>query len=263
MKLSHSLLLTMLTLGMALSTSVESLAFGGSPGGPFSNGSYFPSDGTFSAVVRGENLIGTLQFSTSSGAGPIPSSVSESEDAIITTSGLGGVGSTGVATIYYDGDTYQGNSQGSINSPDSTMTVNFQVDAQGQGQQQFDTNIIVDLGDLVSETTTINPDGTVVTETTVTPQREITTGSTITYFDSLYLDGSAICKTSNNFPSQKFEGDGEAEFQYLVFAGDTAFLEAVTIPINVSGVRLSNEATPFNVLPVRPPSVNEVTIQTP
>ena len=100
MKPSYSLLLSALAVGLVLCTSSEVRAFGGPPGGPFSNGSYFPNDGTFSAVVRGENLTGTLQFSTTSGAGP---------EAV---GGTGGIGSTGVATIYFDGDTYQGNSQG-------------------------------------------------------------------------------------------------------------------------------------------------------
>ncbi len=271
MKRPYSLFLATLTLGICLSFSTEALAFGGPPGGPFSNGSYFPNDGTFSAVVRGENLTGTLQFSTTQGSGPTPSSIDQTTTGIgasaqtttIETSGLGGVGSTGIATIYYNGDTYLGNSQGSLNGQSSTMAVNFQVDAQGQGEQQFDTNIIVDLGDLITETTTINPDGSVVTETTVTPQREITTGTTVTYFDSLYLNGFANCKTSNAFPNQKFEGDGEAEFQQLVFNGNTPFLDAVTMPIYVTGVRLSDTAATFNVSDVRPPSYNEFTVQTP
>ncbi|MFM8981986.1 MAG: hypothetical protein ACKOLA_03605, partial [Spartobacteria bacterium] len=98
MKIPYSLLFTILTLG--LFSSYEAMAFGGRPGGPFSNGSYFPNDGTISAVVRGTNLTGTLQFCTTQGSGPTPSSVSQSGNTTITTSGLGGVGSTGVATIY-------------------------------------------------------------------------------------------------------------------------------------------------------------------
>jgi hypothetical protein len=266
-----TLLIPSLVLGLIISTSFEALAFGGSPGGPFSNGSYFPNDGTFSAVVRGENLTGTLQFSTNEGSGPVPSSVdqqttstgSSTTQSTVTSSALGGLGSTGIATIYYDGDTYLGNSQGSMNSQSSTMAVNFQVDAQGQGEQQSATNIIVDLGDLITETTTIDGNGNPVIVRTVTPQREITTGTTITYYDSLYLNGFANCKTSNAFPNQKFEGDGEAEFQQLVFNGNTPFLDAVTMPIYVTGVRLSDTAATFNVSDVRPPSYNEFTVQTP
>jgi hypothetical protein len=231
-----TLLLPTLVIGMLMSSSYEASAFGGRPGGPFSNGSYFPNDGTFSAVVRGENLTGTLQFSTTSGAGPTSTD-------ILTTGGVGGLGSTGVATIYYDGDTFQGNSQGALNAEASTMTVNFQADSQQQGQRE------VRLQELV----VINPPASQMVDTAV-----------VIYFDSLYLNGFANCKTSNSFPNQKFEGTGEAEFQLLVAnVGSTPFLDAVSLPITITGVRLSNTATSFNVADVRPPSVNEITIFTP
>lgn len=218
-------------------------AFGGPAGGPFTNGSYFPNDGTFSAVVRGENLSGTVQFSTTSGSGET------------------GAGSSGVSTIYYNGDTYLGNSQGAYDPQSSSMAVTFQVGAQGQGEQQFDISTIVDLGDTIETTTTVNPDGTVVTVETKTPNKQITPEKTITYFDSLYLNGSVVCKTANAFPNQKFSGSGMAEFQNLnTTLGNTPFLDVVEIPISISGIRLSNAASTFTTSNVRPPSVNEVTI---
>lgn len=224
----------MLALGLISTASYEASAFGGPPGGPYSNGSYFPNDGTFSAVVRGENLTGTLQFSTSSNAS-----------------------STGVASIYFDGDTYQGNSQGALNPQASTMTVNFQADVTGQGQNTIEvqTPVTVDVPNVITE----NGTTTVITtqETSFVPTREIL------YFDSLYLNGAANCKTSNALPNQKFEGTGEAEFQQLVFTGDTPFLDAVTTPISVTGVRLSNAATTFISSEVQPPSVNEFSVLVP
>jgi hypothetical protein len=247
------LLIGSLVAMLQLTSAPEALAFGGPVGGPFSNGSFFPNDGTFSAVVRGENLSGTVQFSTTVGAGT---------SAVAGAGGAtAGSGSTGVATIYYDGDTYFGNSQGAYNPQASTMAVTFQADAQGQGEQEFEVSTIVDLGDLIETTTTVNPDGTVVTTETVTPQREITPQASIIYFDSIYLNGFANCKTSNSFPNQKFSGNGEAEFQYLITnLGNAPIFDAVIIPISVSGVRLSNTASNFNTSEVRPPSVNEVTI---
>ena len=225
-----TLLLPALVLGLIISTSSETLAFGGPPGGPFSNGSYFPNDGTFSAVVRGENLTGTLQFSTS-----------------------GNVSSTGVASIFYDGDSYIGNSQGATNPVDSTMTINFQADAEGQGQQTIQVQTPV----TTFGTSTTN--GTVTNTSTTTFQ----TTREILYFDSLLLNGAAECKTSNAFPNQKFEGTGEAEFQQLVFTGDTPFLDAVSLPISVTGVRLSNTAASFIASDVRGPSVNEFSVLVP
>lgn len=227
------LLLGSLAAILQLTSVTEARAFGGAPGGPFSNGSYFPNDGTFSAVVRGENLSGTVQFSTSSASA-----------------------STGVSTIYYDGDSYLGNSQGSYNPQSSTMSVNFQADVEGQGQN----SIIVQKPVTTTETTNvINPLTGLVTpfqtfQTEFVPYREYL------FFDSLYLNGYADCKTSNAFPNQKFSGSGAAEFQQLVFVGNTPFIDAVSLPISVSGVRLSNTATTFATAEVRPPSQNEFSI---
>ena len=81
------LLIGSLVATLQFTSAPEAHAFGGAPGGPFSNGSYFPNDGTFSAIIRGTNLVGTAQFSTTS-------------TAVAT-----GVGSTGVSVIYNEGQT--------------------------------------------------------------------------------------------------------------------------------------------------------------
>ena len=226
------LLIASLVAMLHFTSAPEAHAFGGAPGGPFSNGTYFPNDGTFSAVVRGENLSGTVQFSTTAGSGQT------------------GAGSTGVSTIYYDGDTYLGNSQGSYNPQASTMEVNFQADVEGQGQNQ----IIVSKPITTLGTSTSNGVVTNTSTTTFQPYREYL------FFDSLYLSGYANCKTSNAFPNQKFSGSGAAEFQQLVFVGNTPFHDAVSLPISVSGVRLSNASSTFATAQVRPPSQNEFSI---
>jgi hypothetical protein len=229
------LLIGSLVAMLQFASAPEAHAFGGAPGGPFSNGSYFPNDGTFSAVVRGENLSGTVQYSTTSGSGETR------------------VGSTGVSTIYYDGDTYLGNSQGAYNPQASTMAVNFQADVQGQGQNSISVQTPV----TTFGTSTSN--GVVTNTSTTTFQ----TTTQILYFDSLYLNGYAECKVANAFPNQKFSGSGEAEFQQLDFSGATPLLDAVSIPISVSGVRLSNTSSTFATADVRPPSVNEFSVLVP
>jgi hypothetical protein len=226
-----TLLLPTLAIAMLMSFSYEASAFGGPPGGPFSNGSYFPNDGTFSAVVRGENLTGTVQFSTTGGAGQT------------------GAGSTGVSTIFYDGDTFLGNSQGSYNPEASTMTVNFQADVEGQGQNTVSVQERVLVGSFINPVT-----GVVDNQYAFQPTQQIL------FFDALYLNGVAECKTSNAFPNQKFSGSGEAEFQQLEFAGNTPFLDAVRLPITVTGVRLSNTTSTFATTEVRPPSENRFSV---
>jgi hypothetical protein len=244
------LLIGSLVAMLQLTPAPEARAFGGAPGGPFSNGSYFPNDGTFSAVVRGENLTGTVQFSTTAGSGKITE---------LPVDGGGGAGSTGVSTIYYDGDTYLGNSQGAYNPQASTMTVNFQADVEGQGQN----TITVQTPVTTTETTNVINPATGQVTPVQTSQTEFVATREILFFDALYLNGVAECKTSNAFPNQKFTGSGEAEFQQLVFDGNTPFLDAVSLPISVSGVRLSNTSSTFATAEVRPPSQNEFSVLVP
>jgi hypothetical protein len=249
---------------IALASPQRLQAFGGPPGGPFGNGSYFPNDGTFSAVMRGTNLSGTLQFSTSEGSGPVPSSVRETTTGIgnsaqtstVSSSGLGGVGSTGVAFIYYNGSTYEGNSQGSINPTNSEMNINFQASAPGQGQQTI----------VVQEAITTNGTSTTNGTVTNTSQTQFVTTRQINYFDSFYLNGYADCKTSNSFPNQKFKGRGEVVTKQLETVGGNVepyILQSAPLPVSVYGVRLSNISSSFNSLPVQQPSVNAATVLIP
>lgn len=267
MKLSYSLLPTALAIGFLFSSSSDAPAFGGPPGGPFSNGSYFPNDGTFSAVVRGENMTGTLQFSTTEGSGPTGAAVSTTDkydygfgwgEASQTTTqeATGGIGSTGVATIFYDGDTFSGNSQGAPNSVDSTLSVTFQAAIVGQGEQTIEVETPV----TTQVTTLVQDPITGVVTPVQTEQTEFQVTRKILYYDSLYLDGFADCRTTNKFPTQKFEGTGQAEFQQLVFTGNTPFLDALSFPVSVTGVRLSNASQAFNTQNIRTPSVNEFSV---
>ena len=267
MKLSYSLLIPAFILGISLAMPSQVRAFGGPPGGPYSNGSYFPNDGTFSAVVRGENLTGTLQFSTTEGSGPTGGAVSTTDkydfgfgfgetSQTTTQEATGGIGSTGVATIFYDGNTFTGNSQGSPNTVDSTMIVTFQAAIVGQGEQTIEVQTPV----TTTETTNvINPLTGQVTPVQ-TSQTEFVPTRKILYYDSLYLNGFAECRTSNKFPNQKFEGTGQAEFQKLNFSGDTPFKEQDIFPVSVTGVRLSNASQAFNTQNIRTPSVNEFSV---
>lgn len=251
--------MTLLLLAfIVIANPTKIFAFGGAPGGPFSNGSYFPNDGTFSAVVRGENLSGVLQFSTTAGSGPVPESGQETTGNFqpynSAVDAIGGLGSTGVATIYYDGDTYSGNSQGAYNPSASTMAVNFQASLPGQGQQDVSvlTPVTVSIPNVITENGT-----TTVIETQETTFQET---QRFLYFDSVYVNGFADCKTSNAFPNQKFSGTGEAELQFLDFSSGTPTFVAQSLPLSVTGVRLSNQSSNFATRNVTPPSVNSLSV---
>ena len=271
MKLSSYLLFTTVTLCLLLSSSSDALAFGGRPGGPFSNGSYFRSDGTFSAVVRargtddlGEDfvVVGTLQFSSTSGSGPLSASTTvqqnQVEDATASqttteTQGTGGVGSTGISAIYVSGsafgNAYFGNSQGSFDPAGSMLTVAFQASAKGQGEQT-----VTQTG---TKTLTSTSNGTINTT------EEIVNTSILKYFDSFLMSGASICSTSNSFPNQKFSGSGKGEARRLDFTLGTAPVpKSALFDFSITGVRLSNTTSSFETKEVRPPSYNLQTILT-
>jgi hypothetical protein len=240
-----------LTLTIALTSPSRVEAFGGPPGGPFGNGSYFPNEGTFSAVVRGENLAGTLQFSTTSDAGPVNSTTANGSTS---SSGTGGVGSTGVATIFFEGFSYSGNSQGSYNPEGSSMMINFEAESQGQGSQTYTLSRQV--------VSTANATVQSVGNGTLTSAVTLTTSSGV-YYDSRYFSGFAECKTSNAFPNQKFQGKGEATSRILDFKTNVPNVLFLDVPITMTGVRLSNTASAFATRNVRRPSVSRNTIVIP
>lgn len=251
MKPPFSLGAPALALAVLWSFSPEASAFGGAPGGPFGNGSYFSNEGTFSAVIRGENLSGVLQFSTTAGAGPVPESGQETTGSFqpfaTDPTAVGGVGSTGVATIYYDGDTFLGNSQGAYNPAASTLAVNFQADMPGQGQQ--DVSVETPVTTFVINNGSVEADAISFEAT----RRYL-------YLDSVYLNGYADCRTSNAFPNQKFSGSGEAELQFLDFSSGEPVMVAQSFPLTVTGVRLSNTASSFALRNVSAPSVNSLSV---
>jgi len=213
--LSRFALLATIAASPLFITDVQ--AFGGKPGGPFSNGTYFPTDGTFSAVLRAPDLVGTLQFSTSSSSA-----------------------SSGIATIYNEGDTYIGNSSGFANPSSKEITVTFQAGSTGRGEHTY--SYLSNLGERLF----------------------------VEYFDRGYCNCIAICKTSNDFPNQKFSGSGKVSFQKLEFNGDEPIYGAnfpVLVKssknITVTGVRLTNSASEFSSSTVTPPSVNIYTTVAP
>ena len=96
------------TLLVPILTSPVAMAFGGGNGNPFSNGTFFPADGTFQATIRGTNLSGVAVFSTS-------------------IEGAGG----GMFTVFANGNTYIGNTNGSISG--DTIAASFEASLPGTG----------------------------------------------------------------------------------------------------------------------------------
>ena len=216
-------------------------AFGKPPSTPSSNGSNFPNQGTFSAVVRGMNLSGTVEFSTSGGAQP---------EAGATT----GSGSSGSSQIYYNGTLLSGNAQGNYDPQASTMSVSFEADADGQGQRNYVLNQQV-LTSAATTTQSINGGppqqvGPIVRTFTNTPLFQVR------LFDCYYINGSAVCSVSKTQQTQNFKGEGNAQYQELHTPPNAVAPRVATtdLRISVSGTRISDNVVTFATATVRPPT---------
>ena len=62
---SPSTLLMMLCASAFLTTSTLQAGGSNKSGNPYGNGTFFPTTGTFTGVLRGVNIVGVTQFSTS------------------------------------------------------------------------------------------------------------------------------------------------------------------------------------------------------
>jgi len=82
-------------------------------GNPYGNGSFFPNNGTFTGVIRGENLGGITQFSTSS------------TNALST--------SQGTAFLYINGFSYSSGVAANLDPAANTLNAYFSTGAQTNG----------------------------------------------------------------------------------------------------------------------------------
>jgi hypothetical protein len=108
-KLLPNTILALLLTGMIF-VPISQLQAGASnkTGYPYGNGTFFPNNGTFSAIERSSNgFLGVLQFSTS---------LTNSSPNSVTNN-------TGIATIYADGQQFTGSAFGSLNG--STIAATY------------------------------------------------------------------------------------------------------------------------------------------
>jgi hypothetical protein len=111
------------------------------------------------------------------------------------------------------------------------------------------------------QVTTITGGTASTTETTVTPDQVnetfglINTVANSTFNDVNYAAGSFTAKLSNSYPNQVFRGSGTLTFQTVDSSGPIPQLVSVTVPIQVTGTRSSNEAGSFVPVQVDVPRV--------
>lgn len=262
--LASGTLLMVALVGMA--STPEALAFSSNNYNqdPSSNGTFFPTEGTFQTTIRGVNLSGVATFSTGASA---------TSD---TTSGR--------FSVSYEGLTYAGNVDGSIDPAGGTVAavLTASVDRQGVGtlteiseaiSSSFEktgteeipggdaiinlpdevTVVVVDDGIDPPRTTTTTHSG--LTQTITLPSSvadtfgwvdETTTTTTeSSYRDTAYVSGSFNAKLKNSFPNQIFTGKGAMEFTMIDFELSPPKLVSTNVNISVKGVRISDSDQSF------------------
>ena len=241
-------------------------------GNPFGNGSFFSNTGTFSAVVRGSNLSGTVYFSTG-----------VDSNATSTNS------SSGSSEIVYEGYTYYGNADGSWSPSSSQISGQISGGQSLSGVQSttvgssepptsiYITNstsatnnaVVTNITTTTSVTTTTNVAGDITysTNTIITSVPSVLqtfSNSTVTntllvssvgqnsFNDVLYMNGSFFGKMDNNYPNQTFSAYGtviQQQISQQTGGTQSAKVASVTIPIYLSGIRISDTISQFSTIP--------------
>lgn len=237
-------------------------------GNPYGNGTFFTTTGTFSAVVRGENLSGTIQFSSG-----------VSTNATSTNS-------SGSSVIVFAGGTYMGNCAGMWNPSSGTITGQIWGGQSLSGTNTttiypeiFNTNqfpVVIDVVTNVNSTIVSNSVDPIsgITNTiniptsySVTNQIALEPSGTNYVQDGLYMNGSFDGNVQNSYPNQTFTANGSLTQQQLAntpIYGQTNTTGAIpsngvegtiptqvaftTIPITVQGIRVADTYTSFNTI---------------
>jgi len=265
-----SLAFLALLLALPVLTSSLAHAFSGGNGNPLSNGTFFPNEGTFQTTVRGINLSGVATFST---GGNGTSSAATS---------------TGSFTISYQGLSYSGNVDASMDSARGTIAALLEASIGRSGNGTLTEiwlgNTLKDTGKFATNSGgTTNVAVTNITgghtdtlggvvnvygaQTNVTSTTNALPGTstpiqtytdlhqTTDYIDTLYASGSFTAKLKNSYPNQIFSGKGTVDFMSIDFSLSPPSMVSSTVDISVKGVRISNVAQSFTARPVEVPSV--------
>ena len=238
-------------------------------GSPYGNGTFFPTTGTFSAVVRGENLSGTMLFST----GVSTNAASTNSSGTTTISYLGSSDGSTRAGIYtgnavgiWDPSSGAISGQlwgGQILSGTNSTTVWPEIYNNsnnpfwpGPPAPSFpiavntETNIIIQSVD----TNTGLP---FVTNIVATNTIYVMPYGSNSFNDTAYMSGNFSGSTQNKYPNQTFTAQGTLVYQAL-YPQDTnnnaegtipvQMAADLQIPITVQGIRVSDTYSSFNTI---------------
>jgi hypothetical protein len=256
MNLSRIPSLSLFLLGSALAFA-PTLHAGASNknGNPFGNGTFFQTTGTFSAVVRGENLSGTMLFST----GVSTNAVSTNSSGTTTISYLGSDGARagmyiGNATGMWDPSSGAISGQiwgGQMLSGSNSTTVWPEI---------YNTNIfpvpINTLTNIVIQSIDTNTGLPYVTNIVATNTIYVMPYGSNSFNDTAYMSGNFSGSTQNKYPNQTFTAQGTLiQQQILPQVADTGegtvpvqMAPDLQIPITVQGIRVSDSYSAFKTI---------------
>lgn len=227
-------------------------------GNPFGNGTFFQTTGTFSAVVRGENLSGTMLFSTG-----VNSNSTNSFSGGTTT--ISYLGSDGVrAGIYH------GNAKGMWDP--STGYISGQLwgslalsgtNSATIWPQIYNTNFPVPINTISNSLVTNQVYDPILQQTNYYVTNIVTTNTIYVmpsgsnnFNDAAAMSGNFAGNTANSYPNQTFTAQGTLVQQQLapqppdvrVGTVPVQMTNDLLIPITVQGIRVSDSYSSFNTI---------------
>ena len=273
MNLSRIPSLALLLLGTTLAfTPTLQAGSSNKNGNPFGNGTFFQTTGTFSAVVRGENLSGTMLFST----GVSTNTANANSSGTTTISYLGSSDGSTRAGIYLGNAVGMWDpSSGAISgqlwgglalSGVSNTTVWPEIYNNsnnplwpGPPAPSFPVPISTESNTVVTVTSTNALGETISYATNILSTNTIYVmpfGNN-SFNDTAYMSGNFSGSTQNKYPNQTFTAQGTLVYQALYPQGTNNNAEGTVpvqmaadlkIPITVQGIRVSDTYSAFNTI---------------
>jgi len=253
-----SLALSIFVTVMASSLNSSHAGASNKNGNPFGNGTFFQSTGTFSSVIRGQNLSGTMLFSTG------------------TDTNGGSTNSSGNCVISYlgspDGFTtpgvYTGNANGMWDPSSGAISGQFWGGYTLSGTNS--TTIYPEIYNSNTFPVYINVVSNVVVggvSTTVTNTIAVAPVGSNSFNDTAFMNGSFDGSVQNKYPNQTFSAPGTIMIQQLypqqqgtnaviTNSDGTTFTAAegtvpvqmaapLNVPVTVQGIRISDNYSSF------------------
>ena len=238
-------------------------------GNPFGNGTFFQTTGTFSAVVRGENLSGTMLFST----GVSTNAVSTNSSGTTTISYLGSSDGSTRAGIYLgnavgmwdpssgaiSGQLWGGQMLSGTNSttvwPEIYNNSNNPL-WPGPPAPSFPVAINTESNVVIPPVADTNGGFVPGTNYVVTNTIYVMPNGSNSFNDTAYMSGNFSGSTQNKYPNQTFTAQGTLiQQQILPQVADTGegtvpvqMALDLQIPITVQGIRVSDSYSAFKTI---------------